>query len=295
MRKGGSPFSPRRHIRRRLFYIKSVYQKYGQKSRKTLKMVKEREDSENELTMAYVPFRKRQLPFCLLAADEAAACAIKKGGYVCTPNALMLERAYRDTDFLSVLSNSSFLVVDGVGAALYLRALGIKAKRLTGVTLGEAVSSLCAKRGLSLFLYGGRAGVALRAARALQTRYPGLKIAGAMDGYGEREKALQRIVNSSADVVFVCLGSPRQEYFMQEIKETSSKRKMTAFGLGGSLDVYAEEIRRAPIIFQRLGMEFFYRMICQPHRLRQIPHLCIFVFILGKEWLKRTKRRLLHA
>lgn len=245
--------------------------------------------------MAYVPFQKKRLPFCFLTAQEVAACALEKRGYVCTPNALMLERAYRDADFLSVLSDSSLLVVDGVGTALYLRALGIEAKRLTGVTLGEAVASLCAARGLSLFLYGGKEGIALRAARALQTRYPHLKIAGAMNGYGERREALQRIVRSSADVVFVCLGSPRQEYFMRKMKEMSSKREMTAFGLGGSLDIYAGEVRRAPMLFQRLGMEFLYRMICQPHRLRQIPHLCIFMFMLGQEWLKRTKRCLLHA
>ena len=210
-----------------------------------------------------------------------AAYCLEKRGAVYTPNALMLERAFRDGDFRRLLERASVLVPDGVGAVLLLHREGGCARRLTGVSLGMAVAEIAAERGLSLFLYGGKKGVARAAAAALKKTYPHLKISGTLDGYGDKDQAAATILESEADVVFVCLGSPLQERFIARELCGKKGRTMTAFGLGGSLDVYSGRLERAPLFFRAMGAEWLYRMVREPHRFRELPLLLSFAWRLS--------------
>ena len=105
---------------------------------------------------------------------RVAALCLSRGGYVCTPNALMLEHARTDACFARLLSQASLLVPDGVGACALLRLSGQRASRCAGVDLGMAIAREAARRGIPIFLYGGHAGVAERAARRLRARFPTL-------------------------------------------------------------------------------------------------------------------------
>ena len=237
------------------------------------------------------------LGFAYGDVHRVASLCLAKRGYVCTPNALMLQRAWQDESFAEVLSEASLLVPDGVGACLALRAEGVHAARCTGVSLGLALARQAARRSLSLYIYGGHSGDAEASARALRHRVPSLRIAGTHGGYGDMAEGASHVRASGADIVFVCLGSPQQELFMYRYLP----RSMLAVGLGGAADVYAHRMRRAPPLLQKTGTEWLYRLWREPHRRHALPQLlsfCLDVPLLlfkepnssGKEWLQTGKK-----
>ena len=205
-------------------------------------------------------------------------------GYVCTPNALMLERARSDAAFARMLAQASLLVPDGIGACALLRTAGYRARRCAGVDLGIELARQAARRGEALFLYGGHAGVAARAALYLRGRFPALLIAGVRHGYGNPAEDAAAISASGAGVVFVCLGSPLQELFMAK----HLPRSVLSVGLGGSLDVYAGILPRAPQAYRAVGAEWAYRMMLEPRRLRELPTLLSFYAHLPSLLVKQT-------
>ena len=129
-----------------------------------------------------------------------------------------------------------------------------------------------AERGRSLYLLGAKPGVADMAAERLQKQYPGLKIAGTHDGYFKEDApVVEAIRESGADCVFVCLGAPKQELWMVEHGPATGAHLMV--GLGGSLDVFAGMVERAPEGFQRLGLEWLYRLAKEPKRIGRMAKL----------------------
>ena len=205
-----------------------------------------------------------------------------KGGKIFTPNATMIEMAKNDADFSRILNSSSFSVCDGIGGSIASFILGHGAlRRVCGVELGERLAELCAKKGYSLYLLGGEAGVSELAARNLIARYPDLKIAGTHNGFFEQEwRVVSEISLSGAQVLYVCLGSPKQEKFIYYNQKYLSDVLM--LGLGGSLDVYAEKKKRAPAFFRKTGLEWAYRIANEPHRLKRTK-LLSFVFSVIRE------------
>ena len=200
-----------------------------------------------------------------------------KGGKIFTPNATMIERAKKDAEFSRILNSSSFSLCDGIGGSLASFILGKgRLRRVCGVELGERLAELCAKKGYTLYLLGGEIGIAERAARNLIERYPDLKIAGTHGGFFEQEwRVVSEISLSGAQVLYVCLGSPKQEKFIYYNQKYLSDVLM--LGLGGSLDIYAEKKKRAPAFFRKTGLEWVYRIAKEPHRLKSTK-LLSFVF-----------------
>lgn len=200
-----------------------------------------------------------------------------KGGKIFTPNATMIERAKKDAEFSRILNSSSFSLCDGIGGSLASFILGKgRLRRVCGVELGERLAELCAKKGYTLYLLGGETGIAERAARNLIERYPDLKIAGTHGGFFEQEwRVVSEISLSGAQVLYVCLGSPKQEKFIYYNQKYLSDVLM--LGLGGSLDIYAEKKKRAPAFFRKTGLEWVYRIAKEPHRLKSTK-LLSFVF-----------------
>ena len=126
---------------------------------------------------------------------------------------------------------------------------------------------------MRLFLLGAKPGVAEKAGENLCKKYPGLVLAGTQDGYFTDPQTAVDAINAcgGADVVFVCLGAPKQERFMANYMD---EIHATLFcGLGGSLDVFAGIAKRAPKIFIKLGLEWFYRLLCQPSRIGRMMKL----------------------
>lgn len=224
-----------------------------------------------------------------LAPDRLAERLLAPGAdpcWVVTPNALMLQAAREDRALYELLASASVAVPDGRGVRIAARRQHCPLPHcLPGIALGEAILALSARRGLRVFLLGGEDGVAATAAERLCRRYRGLQICGHFWGYFEqngtpREELLALINATHPDVLFVCLGFPRQEQWIAENRALLPTLRL-AIGLGGSLDVWAGRVTRAPLAVRALSLEWAWRMLSQPRRLRQLPMLVRFFFSRG--------------
>ncbi len=198
-----------------------------------------------------------------------------RGGMVFTPNPTILQASRHSPEMQKILSSADVSICDGIGLSLGARLLGYgKIERVCGIDYGEKIAELCAKKGYSLYLLGGERGVAEKAAKALTSKYEGLKIAGTHHGYFDVEwRVLAEISLAEPQVIFVCLGSPKQEKFIYYNQKNLSSSVMV--GLGGSLDVYSGEKRRCPRLLRRCGFEWAYRLCREPKRIKR-SHLFAF-------------------
>ena len=186
---------------------------------------------------------------------------------VVTPNPEIVQRANKDPEFSEILSRADLVIPDGVGVVYAAKILGRPLKgRVPGIDFASALLGRVAGTGKRLFLLGAAPGVAEQAAVNLRAAYPGLVVCGAHDGYFKEDgPVIEAIRAARADIVFVCLGFPKQEKWIAANGEAAGARLY--IGLGGSLDVFAGKVERAPERFQRLGLEWLYRLMKElPHR-----------------------------
>ena len=205
-------------------------------------------------------------------------------GYVVTPNAEIVYLGRKDEAARAVLNGAALSVPDGIGVVRAASVYGTPVKeKVAGVELAEKLLPILVGQNKSLYILGAKPGVAERAAKNLTEKYPGLRIAGVHDGYFKEDgEVLPGIQGSGADVCFVCLGAPKQEYWMQKNLAASGCTLM--LGVGGSVDIYAGEAQRAPKIFIKLGLEWFYRLMKEPWRIGRMMNLPKFYF--GTVWYK---------
>ena len=227
--------------------------------------------------------------------QEAVSCAmslIELGGahYCVTPNSEILYDAIHSEPLAEIIRKADLVLPDGSGVVLASKLLGTPLKgKVAGVEFAEALARRLAESGGTLFLLGAKPGVAERAAEKLCELAPGLRIAGTMDGYFKRdEDAVRRVREAAPDVLYVCLGSPRQEQFIAANLENLGAKFMV--GLGGSLDIFAGEAKRAPKIFIDLGLEWLYRLINQPSRIVRMMRLPKFLLAILKYRTRREER-----
>jgi len=224
---------------------------------------------------------------CDLTPEEAveAACALLEDGgfhYAVTPNPEFILTARKDKAFRSVLNAADLALADGIGVIYAARLLGRPLKgRVTGVGFAQDLMARMAQKGQRLFLLGAKPGVAEQAAENLRRDYPGLVICGVHDGYFREDAPVVEAIRSArADVVFVCLGAPKQELWMAQNGPATGAK--LAVGLGGCLDVFAGNVRRAPERWQKLGLEWLYRLIREPSRFGRMARLpLILIYALG--------------
>lgn len=206
---------------------------------------------------------------------------VKEGAprQIVTLNALMFNVALRDRQLAETISNASLITPDSSGiiwAANYLA--GTKLTRLTGIDLLNHLCAYASGAGRSVFFLGGKPGVAELAASNMQNIYPGLKVAGAHDGYFsavDEEKILSLIAQKAPDIVFVGLDMPRQELWIS--KNLSSFKAAVVMGVGGSFDVLSGNLRRAPAWMRVAHLEWFFRLCQQPWRAGRMLDLPFFV------------------
>ena len=212
-------------------------------------------------------------------AAQRAAGMIDEGGfhYVVTPNPELVDRARREEPFRQALNGADLVLPDGIGVVYAARLLGRRLKgRCPGIDFAGKLMEHMARTGLRLYLLGAKPGVAEAAAARLEIRYPGLTICGTHDGYFQEDApVVEEIRRAGADVVFVCLGAPKQEYWMVKNGPATGARLMA--GLGGSLDVFAGVVERAPESWQRLGLEWLYRLTREPKRIGRMARLPLFL------------------
>lgn len=212
-------------------------------------------------------------------AAETAMGMVEQGGfhYAVTPNAEFVQMAAKNPSFQRLLNGANLVLPDGIGVVHAAKILGRPIKgRVPGIDFAAALMKKMEKGGKRLFLLGAAPGVAEKAAARLTAEYRGLQIAGLNDGYFKDNAAIaEKIKVSGADVVFVCLGAPKQEQFMVEFGVQTGASLL--IGLGGSLDVFAGTVQRAPEQWQKMGCEWLYRLVKQPSRIGRMSKLPLFL------------------
>ena len=216
-----------------------------------------------------------------LTMDEAVESALKlmeehAARYVCTPNPEIVMAAKKDASLRSALEGADIVLADGVGVTKAASMLKTPLKsRVPGIDFAQNVISRLAGKGGSVYLFGAKPGVAEAAAAKLTDMYPGVVIAGTSDGYFTDDKpVIEKINASNPDLLMVCLGSPKQNWMASNAGRLSCGLMA---GLGGSLDVLAGNVQRAPEAWRKLGLEWLYRVIKEPKRIGRIAKLPLFV------------------
>jgi N-acetylglucosaminyldiphosphoundecaprenol N-acetyl-beta-D-mannosaminyltransferase len=210
-----------------------------------------------------------------------------RGAQVITLGTEMVVYAQHNPAFRAILNESALSLCDTVGLLAVARRRGaILHERVTGVELIDRLCAGAAAEGVPVYLLGGDEGVAAAAAGNLEARFSGLSVAGTRSGYfpeDEGAAVARAVAASNAKLLFVGMGSPRQEYWLaQHLRET---RCGAGIGVGGSFDVIAGRVARAPRYVQRLGLEWLYRLIKEPWRWRRQLALPRFVWLVLLEEL----------
>ena len=228
------------------------------------------------------------LPFELY--DEAVAyvertitSGQKSFGVAINPEKLY--QAAQDGELMAALAQADMCICDGVGVALAARLLhGRWLKRCTGCDLFLHLIAKAAEKGWRVFLLGAAPESNEGACEVLIRRYPGLRIAGRRDGYFTDSGEIVRQINASgADLLFVAMGSPRQELWIAQHRQELDAP--FCMGVGGTFDVVSGKARRAPAVFRRTGTEFLFRLLSSPARWRRQAVLPLFLLKVLQEGL----------
>jgi exopolysaccharide biosynthesis WecB/TagA/CpsF family protein len=198
----------------------------------------------------------------------------KRPSFIVTPNLDHIIKLQKDAEFRKIYNAADLVLVDGVPILWASKFLGTPLKeRIAGSDLFPALCSLAAKKGYKLFLLGGRTqGGVLLVAKILKKRYPGLSIVGAYSprfGFEKRpeenKKIIQKIKDAAPDILLVGLGAPKQEKWIYAFKDEYNVP--VSIGIGISFHFVSGRVRRAPRGIQKLGLEWFWRLMAEPGRL----------------------------
>lgn len=214
-----------------------------------------------------------------------------KNHSVYTPNAEIMMDGITNKNMKKILNSADMLVADGAGVVLASRILGKEvAEKVSGFDLAKNLLIASEKRPIKFYLFGGKPGIAEKAHANIICDYPGAEVVGTRNGYfsAEDNEAIINDINSSgAQVLFVCLGAPRQEQWINANK-TRLKTK-ASLGIGGTLDVLAGNVKLAPDFFRDRGLEWLYRLYKEPWRFKRmlrLPKFILHVFALKFGFLK---------
>lgn len=191
----------------------------------------------------------------------------------------------RNDKFLQTFfEQASLLIPDGIGMVKALKILhGKKISRVPGADLMQKICQEAPQNGYRIFIYGAKEEVNRKACEVLTERYPGIRIIGRQNGFIKDEEMntlIEKINSSQANILFIAMGSPRQEKWMSTYAGKLTTVRICQ-GIGGTLDTIAGTVKRAPVFWQDLGLEWFYRLLCQPSRFkRQLRCLKFAVMVI---------------
>lgn len=207
----------------------------------------------------------------LLQGDRAAICV--------TPNAEIAYDAMHNGELRGMLNRADLVLPDGAGVVLSARILKTPLKgKVAGIEFATNLLTLFAEKGTRLFLLGSKPGIAEQAAEKMRERVPELNICGTQDGYFQDEaEVIAKINTAGAQALYVCLGAPKQEYFMFTHQNDLTTVRLMA-GLGGTLDGFAGTVKRAPRWMIKCNLEWFYRLLKEPRRFGRMLRLPKFIF-----------------
>jgi len=239
--------------------------------------------SNNRKTILGVPLDTYQQEEFLLKIEKDFRSANVKTIFAVNPEKIM--RAQRDPELFSALEKADFLVPDGIGTVIGLRLIyGEIIARSTGIGLMRRLLDLADKKKYKVFIFGSKPWTNTIAKGNILKRFPSLNLVGTQHGYlpkEEDEVLIEKINSLGTDILFVGLGSPKQEKWIHRYKKFL--RVKICMGIGGSLDVIAKIIPRAPIWLQNIGLEWLYRLMREPSRFKRQKVLPRFAFEVLKE------------
>lgn len=221
-------------------------------------------------------------------SKEAILTKIDRGnpGFVITLNPELLYRAQHQKKLLDMIGRADLVTADGVGIVWACEVSGHPVpERVTGIDLMLGLLERAGVNGLRVFFLGSAPGVAEAAAKKAEEMYPGLQVVGTYHGYFDNEdndKVIDAIVKASPHMVFVALGAPRQELWIDQ--NLSRLGNIVAMGVGGSLDVLSGNVERVPVWFQKRNLEWLGRLLNQPSRWRRMLVLPKFALLVLKTY-----------
>ena len=206
--------------------------------------------------------------------------------YMFTPNSEIVQNCIENPALFEVINSASIIIPDGIGVVYASKILKTPLKaKVPGCEVAEKLMEYAAKSGDGVFFFGGgkkteeREAVSTLAKEKMCEKYPGLNVVGTRDGYfteADVPSIIEEINNSGAKILFVCLGAPKQEKWIYDNRD--ALKVNFAAGLGGTLDVFAGTVKRAPEFFIKANLEWFYRLLCMPSRLGRMMKLPKFLF-----------------
>lgn len=221
--------------------------------------------------------------------DEAVGRALEimdegRSAYVVTPNPEIVQMCRKDAAVKDAVAGAALVLPDGIGVIYGAKILKRPLKeRVAGTDFAEKLMERMSKTGKSVFFLGAKPGVAELAAKKLASKYPGLVIAGTADGYFTDDGYAADIINAAnPDFLIVGLGAPKQqESWMASMRDKLRVGLMGGFG--GSIDVWAGTVQRAPLGWQKAGFEWLYRLIKEPRRIKRQIKLPLFLLaVIGQ-------------
>jgi len=225
------------------------------------------------------------LPVDTFSFEEAVDYASTLQGQVITINPEMIAYARKHKDFSEIIDAAELITPDGIGVEIGLKILGHKVKRIAGVELARKLIDVYSKNNKTIALVGAKPEVIQKTVENLKNEVENINIVYVQDGYfKDDDSVLSSIKEIKPDLLLTALGSPKQEIFNYRVKELSPQT--LSIGVGGSFDVWSGLVKRAPVIWQKMGLEWFYRTVKEPKRFKRIfPTLPLFVLSVIKERL----------
>jgi N-acetylglucosaminyldiphosphoundecaprenol N-acetyl-beta-D-mannosaminyltransferase len=238
----------------------------------------------------------RFAPVTLDQTIERIVDQIRAGarGYLCTVNVAILMMMRQDPRLQRFVDNAALVVADGQPLIWGSRLLGRHLpERVAGVELVEKLCERAAVEGFGVYLLGSRQEIVEKLAARFQAQFPGLRLSGIADGYFGDDEAPARaeaVARSGAKILIVAMGVPRQEHFLEEHWDRLGVP--FAIGVGGSFDVLAGLRARAPVLVQKIGLEWLFRLAQEPGRLwkRYLVTNSQFLYLLSRELISPPAR-----
>ena len=219
----------------------------------------------------------------LLSFDEvikALVCAIndEKNLHVVTINPEIIQNAKKNFELKQIINDAEIVTPDGVGVKIALKMKGIKQEQVTGVDLSKKMLEIAADEKFKVALVGAKPEILELVVQNLKNKYENIDIVYSHDGYfSDFDPIIKDVINSGAKFLLCAMGSPKQEFFISELKKQA--KGIAMIGVGGTFDVLSGKVQLAPEIYRKLGLEWLYRTIKQPERFKRIfPTLPIFFF-----------------
>jgi len=217
----------------------------------------------------------------------------KKPVFIVTPNVDFIVRADKDKNFKKIINNADYSLCDS--AIVYFISSFLKKKLKSKITGYDAMELLLKQANLNnskIFLLGSRDDILNDAGQNIIIKYNNIKIAGKQNGYfdlNDSGNIVKEINRSSADYLFVGMGSPKQEIWVNKFKDKLNVKFVIC--VGGLFDIYSGKVKRAPQLFQNIGMEWFWRFLKEPRRLwrRYFIEDLPFFIIFFKQLLSKDK------